>query len=316
MSKVFKKPSLLARQFGVDNDGNNGAKIFAKEWANEVKRNSDVGGVIFTTIASGIVGAAIYGFSQWAEHGLMNVRPELPEAAYMQLDEAPETISAVTIYNDHDSNVTSWGNVSGENTYLLIETNGSYEISSCSGNRCSPLSADEVRELRGEMRLMATEEDISYLNPAFFFPRKIESLTNLMQIQDIAGTFNDESFIAREAKRSMISTSYEVNDNFQRLNSELVDFNVDEITTLWSAALESPDNGTYEIRDGEDDLFTWQRTQTGEWRDLPTSEYMPFTMLGVFLLTSMGIGLSYTGTARRNTQSKTKKLKGLDLLKP
>ncbi|PJF20230.1 MAG: hypothetical protein CUN56_17215, partial [Phototrophicales bacterium] len=99
------------------------------------------------------------------------------------------------------------------------------------------------------------------------------------------------------------------------LNSENMSFDSEHITSLWRTALDSPDNGTYQIRDGEQVLFTWQRTQTGEWQDLPTSEFMPFTILGLWLLLNGGLAAGQIGAARSRTQSQVTKLKGLDLLK-
>lgn len=315
MSKVFKKPSLLARQFGVDNEGQNGASVFMKELFSAASKDYSWGTAAGTTVISAIAGGIIFSLSQWIETDFVNVRPELPESIYMQTD-AADNVSAVTILSDHDYEPTSWSNVNGEKTYLLIETDDTYEISSCSGTICTPLSADEVRELRGEMRVMAEEEEIAYLDPAFFFPSQIQSLTPLIQMQDSVGFFRDERFVEGEPRREMHAESYSVDGKLQRLNSTYMSFDVESIVNLWTEALNSPDNGTYQVRDGAEDLYTWQRTSTGQWQDLPTSENPFYTMIGVFLLAHLGMGAGQIGTARRQTKSKVQKLKGLDLLKP
>jgi hypothetical protein len=315
MSKVFKKPSLLARQFGVDNEGRNGASVFVAELFSAASKDYNLEKAITIPIVSAIAGGVIFSISQWIEADFVNVRPDLPESIYMQTD-AADNISAVTILSDHDYEPTSWSNVNTEKTYLLIETDGTYEISSCSGTICTPLSADDVRELRGEMRVMAEEEEIAYLDPAFFFPSQIESLTPLMQMQDSIGFFTEERFIEGEPRRELNAASYSVDGKFQRLNSAYMSFDVEGTVNLWTEALNSPDNGTYQVRDGAEDLYTWPRTSNGQWEDLPTSENPFYTMAGIFLLAHAGMGAAQIGAARRQTKSKVKKLKGLDLLKP
>lgn len=325
--KIFKKPSLRKRVFGVDKDGRDGLTSYFRDWAGQSHKNLTNENNATPMIATALIGGmALYGICQIVEYGSsMNARPNLPEQHL--LDVSPSApISMISLYANPTSNVSDITStqVSARELFLVHDpVNGTYEISECKSS-CTALSASDVIELRGEFRAMADDHDLPYLSPEFMFPLNISYISEPIYVEDMSdGLFADDSregdtfYISEEPRRFFSADGFSVESRDQRLNSEFVDFDVEGVTELWRAALASPDNGTYQIinvsQDAED--FVWPRIEGDEWRDTIVSENAAYTVLALYgLMASIGIGATAIGSVGR-TREKVRPLTGFEMLK-
>lgn len=326
--KIFKRPSYRQRKFGVNSDGRDGLSLFFNEWGKgfgrmmDIRERPDVGdrAGIWATL-SVAVGLSAYGIGQIVEYESdMNARPPLPEAHMIDFDE--RTASFVTIYPDIDytsENINTVNSNAKEYFVLQDPENGTYEINTCHST-CRALSADEVRELRGELRVMAAEEEVDYLDPRFIFPHKITFISEPLRVQEINENLfaaDDDFYEAGEPRRYFRTAPYEVDSEDQRLNSEFVDFDQEGITALWRAALDAPDNGTYQVQgiDSDASQYVWPRVEGEEWQDTIVSTNAAATIGTIFMLLTSMTALGQISPAIRRTKEKTKPLEGFRMLR-
>jgi hypothetical protein len=322
--KIFKKPSLAKQRFGVDKSGRSGLSSFFNDWgknsAEVMTEDATVTPIIITSL---VAGALLYTGGQLAEyHSSMNDRPDIPEQHLMQIDHTTP-ISMVSLYGDPDRNVTNILHSDLRARELIVihnETDGTYEITECTTTRCEALSADDVRELKAELTAMADEHERPYLSGDFFFPHKIEYVTQPLFIQDIEnGLFSGDSefYTTDTAYRHFESDPFNIDGKDRRLSSEHLSLNADSITELWRAALDSPDAGVYEVTytSGDGEPFVWPRLENEEWQDTIVSENMAYTMMGIFGILSTlaigGTGINSIGRTRKNVRPLT----GFEMLK-